>query len=108
MGAAAVTAVGPGDATFEEDLARIAAIMREVDAQLEGIRQGSNEDFTRWFNEVVQRVMARLGVELAKAAALIKDTMVILANGGSTFVKSFKDSYREHRQVERRRADGSS
>ena len=50
----------------------------------------------------------RLGVELAKAAALIKDTMVILANGGSTFVRSFKDSYREHRQVERRRADGSS
>jgi hypothetical protein len=94
-----MTHVGPGDASFQESMAKIAQIMRETQAEVGDIRQMSEVSFRSFLDQVVQRAAERLGIALAAAAALIADMAKIVHRAADSFRQGYRKAYDERRQI---------
>jgi len=75
----------PHDASTDELLRRIVAIMEETRRDASEIRQMSEISFRMWLDSAVRHVSSELGIAVAKAMALLDDVLTIWRNGASVF-----------------------
>jgi len=99
MGRRSMSSVGPGEAGFEESMARIAKIMQETQAEVGDIRQMSAESFRQFLDRVIQRTASKLGIAVAAAAALIADITQMARRAKSTFLDSYNKAKEDRRQI---------
>lgn len=101
-----MSSVGPGDASFDDQVRRIAESIREASRDADSIRSTSSEDFLVWLDQVVRQAAKALGITMAKLASALADFGVVIANAGSEFKGEFLKTYHETRKVSRRKTRG--
>lgn len=98
-----MTSVQPGNVSFEESMARIAAVIKETETDVGDIRHMSEQSFRQWLNVVVQRVADMLGIAFGTAAGWVADTISIGANAARSFRSGYREAFDRTRQIHRER-----
>lgn len=88
------------DATYEETLARVAALMDAEKIDHQRIADMSQESAREFLNEAIIKISKALGITVAKTAAMVADLVEMARNARKAFSEAYRDSYQKARRIQ--------